>query len=138
MKTIVLILLLFLSNNISAQNKYISPSIGYSSHAVSYSLESGICYSKTWIALGVDYTPKSKETYVGFKFYYKILEDKNIFLYSYNAFKSNLKSGDLYFEPGTAFNYNGKLFSPQLTASIPISESGKAYLSYSLSINLNF
>lgn len=139
MKKLLTVLLLIVTVNSFSQNFYVSGGAGLSDKEESYSAEAGVYTNKTWYGVGYDYTPEFKEHFVSLKFYYQIVKDKNLSLYSYNAFKFRTNDRNLFFEPGAAFVYDFGKWAPQFTATVPSTfNDGKLRATLFYGIGINF
>lgn len=115
--------------------KYVSAGGSVTDSQFGYGFEAGVYNDKRWISISFDRTPSTKESFVGLKYYYKVLKISKLDTYLQGAMKIQTKEHYIMPEPGVAFVYNlTDRIAPQLGITTPIAK-GYMYLCGSLGVN---
>jgi len=137
MKKLILIALIALSINASAQSVFISPYVSYADKTNYYGLEAGLCFEKTWVSADYTYEPTGKEHYTSVNLYNKLAKYDKAGLWLYNSVNYNFNQRKLYYEPGASVVYDlTKVISPQFTVSVPVVKNTAVCYTVSLMLNL--
>src|SRR6478609_2708315 len=131
----LLVLFSLLISSVGFSQKYASVGAGLSEGTVSYGVEVGVFNDKRWSALTFDHIPSTKEMFVGFKYYRKVVTIEFFEAYLAGATKVETKKFSLAPEIGTAFVFNiNEHWAPQYGLAFSLYK-GYGYFSQSIGIN---
>lgn len=124
----------------TAQTPYASATANTSKNTMSYSAEVGVSYPKLYSGVNYTYTPVGKYNFLSVTLGYKLVEQKQLSVWSDNSVGASLDKGhELTVSPGVALYYAlTKNISPQFKLAVPITEGGNASVSCSAGIFYTF
>lgn len=141
MRKFILVVMIALSiNTVKAQHTptvFAAPFASLSNKTMSYGLEFGVCYTKTWISASYAYTPDGYGNYVAANLYNKIFNVKKASMWLYNSLSMDMNTKYIVYSPGISVVYEvTTALSPQFTFSIPVVKSTVPV--YTVSFMYNF
>lgn len=134
---LMLIVAFGISFTAEAQKPFVSPFASLSNKHMSYGLEAGLAYKRTWYSVSYTYTPNGCGNYLGANLYNKIVGIKKATFWLYNSLTMDVDTKYFVYAPGISFVFDVTTsLSPQFTFSIPIVNQTKPC--YTLGLMYNF